>query len=254
MSQTIFHPSSSELPIPTLLLPILIELGVKNSYIACSGKLETSVLMRKRGFDIEQIAYVKTKDVLWLAEQGYISKIRTAQILIYKITELGKKILLCDDLKKHMPRFHTKIAHTQTIEDLTPIKSLSRKSKENGASFLSENHILAAYFLERDYLLSGLDSIDLGAVEDIFATYPQDKAQARAHQNLCDALKLLHPDMAELCFRCCCFKEGIQTVEQALNWSARSGKIVLRLALDLLATHYQMKGEFEHEPDWSEIL
>jgi hypothetical protein len=36
----------------------------------------------------------------------------------------------------------------------------------------------------------------------------------------------------------CCFLEGIEAAEQRLGWAARSGKIVLRIALQRLHRHY----------------
>ena len=38
--------------------------------------------------------------------------------------------------------------------------------------------------------------------------------------------------------RVCCFLEGIELTERRLGWSARSGKIVLRLALMRLERYY----------------
>jgi hypothetical protein len=38
--------------------------------------------------------------------------------------------------------------------------------------------------------------------------------------------------------RCCCFLEGLETAEQRMGWSARSGKIVLRIGLQRLRRHY----------------
>jgi hypothetical protein len=38
--------------------------------------------------------------------------------------------------------------------------------------------------------------------------------------------------------RCCCHLEGLEAAEKRLGWSARSGKIVLRIALDRLRRHY----------------
>jgi len=42
--------------------------------------------------------------------------------------------------------------------------------------------------------------------------------------------------------RCCCSREGRETAEKRLGWSARSGKVVLKIALQRLAQHYGLSG------------
>jgi hypothetical protein len=52
------------------------------------------------------------------------------------------------------------------------------------------------------------------------------------------ALKDLGPGLGDMVLRCCCFLEGLEATEKRMGWSARSGKIVLRIALQRLKRHY----------------
>jgi cystathionine beta-lyase/cystathionine gamma-synthase len=61
----------------------------------------------------------------------------------------------------------------------------------------------------------------------------------RPADRLLRALRELGPGLADAAFRCCCLLEGLETVEKRMGWSARSGKVVLRLALWRLQTHYR---------------
>ncbi|HRM74884.1 MAG TPA: DUF6456 domain-containing protein, partial [Paracoccus sp. (in: a-proteobacteria)] len=60
-----------------------------------------------------------------------------------------------------------------------------------------------------------------------------------ARNRVAAALRELGPGMGDMCLRVCCFLEGIEMTERRLGWSARSGKIVLRLALQRLERHYR---------------
>jgi hypothetical protein len=57
------------------------------------------------------------------------------------------------------------------------------------------------------------------------------------------ALKELGPGLGDVALRCCCFLEGLEQAERRMGWSARSGKIVLRIALQRLKRHYESLGE-----------
>ena len=59
-----------------------------------------------------------------------------------------------------------------------------------------------------------------------------------ARKRVADALTDLGPGLSDVVLRCCCYLEGLETAEKRLGWSARSGKIVLRIALMRLKRHY----------------
>ncbi|MEM9783231.1 MAG: DUF6456 domain-containing protein [Pseudomonadota bacterium] len=52
------------------------------------------------------------------------------------------------------------------------------------------------------------------------------------------ALETLGPGLADIVIRVCCFLEGLEACEKRFGWSARSGKVVLKLALQRLSEHY----------------
>ena len=71
-------------------------------------------------------------------------------------------------------------------------------------------------------------------------TRASDASLARidAHRRFHAAVDHVGPGLADICWRVICAGEGIGGAEKALGWPARSGKLVLGLALDRLARFY----------------
>ncbi|MFC6586305.1 DUF6456 domain-containing protein [Sulfitobacter pacificus] len=63
-------------------------------------------------------------------------------------------------------------------------------------------------------------------------------AAAEARARVTAALADLGPGLSDVALRCCCYLEGLEAAEKRLGWSARSGKVVLRIALMRLKRHY----------------
>jgi hypothetical protein len=59
------------------------------------------------------------------------------------------------------------------------------------------------------------------------------------------AVQDLGPGLADVVMRICCFLEGLETAEKRLGWSARSGKIVLKIGLQRLMRYYEQKHGFQ---------
>jgi hypothetical protein len=64
--------------------------------------------------------------------------------------------------------------------------------------------------------------------------------QLAAKARFDDALAAAGPGLADILWRVVCAGETLPAVERTLAWPARSGKIVLRLALDRVAAFYRI--------------
>lgn len=128
----------------------------------------------------------------------------------------------------------------------SPLQMLARRREADGRPFLTPGMVAAGERLREDFelaqlgprttqnwdrfLTSGCYSGRVGASVGGGSEGARDRVAA--------ALRELGPGMGDLCLRVCCFLEGIEITERRLGWSARSGKIVLRLALMRLEAHY----------------
>lgn len=129
----------------------------------------------------------------------------------------------------------------------SPFAALARRRDKDGKLFLEPDLVAAGERLREDFELAQMgpriaqnwDRFMTGADRETFApgTGPaQGPANARAR--VAAALRDLGPGLGDMVLRCCCFLEGLEVAEKRLGWSARSGKIVLRIALTRLKRHY----------------
>ncbi len=121
---------------------------------------------------------------------------------------------------------------------------------------LARGHITARHFdageaLRRDYELSQLaprttmqwDAPPTSkAARHAPTGLSPSEAQLAAKQRFDDAIEVLGSGLDDVAWRVLCAGEGLKIAEQELGWPSRSGKLVLLLALDRLADHYQLPG------------
>lgn len=139
----------------------------------------------------------------------------------------------------------------------SPLLSLARRRDKSGEPFLSSDLVAAGERLREDFELAQLGPrvaqnwdrfLTSGGKAD-FAGSGYGGGSEAARTRVTEALSDLGPGLGDVVLRCCCFLEGIEATEQRMGWSARSGKIVLRIALIRLKKHYD-----EGSGNWSPLI
>jgi hypothetical protein len=129
----------------------------------------------------------------------------------------------------------------------SPLDVLARRREKDGAPFLTPDLVAAGERLREDFELAQMGPrvaqnwdrfLTAGADRGGFATGGSDSGSAKARDRVALALRDLGPGLGDVVLRCCCFLEGLEAAEKRMGWSARSGKIVLRIALQRLKRHY----------------
>lgn len=129
----------------------------------------------------------------------------------------------------------------------SPLAALARRKDKSGERFLSDDLVVAGERLREDFELAQMGPrttqnwdrfLTAGAQAGFTPTDGLGGPEA-ARARVQDALADLGPGLGDVVLRCCCFLQGLETAEKRMGWSARSGKIVLRIALGRLKRHYE---------------
>ncbi|HMS94652.1 MAG TPA: DUF6456 domain-containing protein [Tabrizicola sp.] len=129
----------------------------------------------------------------------------------------------------------------------SPVGVLGRRRDRDGKPFLEPELVEAAERLREDFELAQMgprvaqnwDRFLTGG--DRGAFQPDSgigEGPSSARGRVAAALRDLGPGLGDVALRCCCFLEGLEVAEKRMGWAARSGKIVLRIALMRLRRHY----------------
>ena len=129
----------------------------------------------------------------------------------------------------------------------SPVALLGRRLDRDGKLFLVPELVDAAERLREDFELAQMgprvaqnwDRFLTGGDRGAFqADSGLGEGPGRARARVAVALRDLGPGLGDVALRCCCFLEGLEVAEKRMGWAARSGKIVLRIALMRLKRHY----------------
>lgn len=116
---------------------------------------------------------------------------------------------------------------------------------------LTDRQLLAGETLRGDYEAAALgphitmswENVPLsrqkrGAPAGLNRTERMMRAKARFN----DALEALGPDLSDIAWRVICIGESVPAAEREMSWPVRSGKLVLKIALERLAAFYKIPG------------
>jgi hypothetical protein len=134
----------------------------------------------------------------------------------------------------------------------SPLIALSRRRDRDGKPFLDEPLVSAGERLREDFELAQIGPkvtqnwdlfLTAGGRGNFDTSIPKGMGSTDARDRVANALADLGPGLSDVALRCCCYLEGLELAEKRMGWSARSGKIVLRIALQRLKRHYDDQVE-----------
>lgn len=129
----------------------------------------------------------------------------------------------------------------------SPVTVLARKRDRDGNPFLTIDHVQAAERLREDFELAQMGPRITQNWEKFLTGNDRGsfkgggglaQGPGLARDRVAAALAELGPGLGDVALRVCCFLEGIEMTEKNMGWAARSGKIVLKIALERLVRHY----------------
>lgn len=129
----------------------------------------------------------------------------------------------------------------------SPLRDIARRKDRQGRNFLAAREVEAGERLRRDYergqLMPRLGanweaSVSSGRRDGTGGIAELTDAALSARLRVDKGLEAVGPELAGVLVDVCCFLKGMETLEFERSWPARSGKVVLRTALRMLARHY----------------
>ncbi len=245
----------------------LIEPG---ACLAIAKEMEKAVVVRE-GSDGRTVrtAVVDREIAEAMALKEWIGCKGQGRVTRYHITPVGRsalKRLLADEdgavedgyAEPSSPRSNGEGSRRRPRYNLaeSPLTALARRRDKDGEPFLSADLVAAGERLREDFELAQLGprvaqnwEHFLTAERGGFRPGEGGGGSQAARDRVAAALAELGPGLGDVALRCCCFLEGLEATEQRMGWAARSGKIVLRIALQRLKRHYD-----ERQDGWSPMI
>jgi len=249
-------------------LRVLRRMCETGALLAVSVDMDKAVVVRDGGNDLPTRTAVVDREIAEaLALKGWIACDRPGRLARYHITASGREALTGILAIATRPVSGAGAATDWSDEEdvdrptggrarglrygpaESPLSALARRRDRDGERFVSLDLVRAGERLREDFELAQMgprvtQNWDrfLCSVDEQGGPGGGARADA-ARARVIGALRDLGPGLGDVVLRCCCYLEGLEQAERRMGWSARSGKIVLRIALQRLRLHYERLGD-----------
>ncbi|NVO55038.1 helix-turn-helix domain-containing protein [Rhodobacteraceae bacterium B1Z28] len=252
-------------------LRVLRRLCETGSVLAVAEDMDKAVVVRDTGdAGATRTAVVECKTAQALALQDWITCDNPGRVSRYRISTSGRTALsrlLAEAENKARMRNEFGMADAQTpfqpqasgssserarrvrySAAESPLVALARRRDRDGKPFLDETLVGAGERLREDFELAQIGPqvaqnwdrfLTAGGRGSFDSETHGGRGSSDARDRVARALSDLGPGLSDVALRCCCYLEGLELAEKRMGWSARSGKIVLRIALQRLKRHYE---------------
>lgn len=190
----------------------------------------------------------------WLSYQGenykptIIGKKWLENFLYFIEINMDKKMT---NEKQNTPKSIANRANVAMLEiDISPIVKLYNRQRNIAYKYLKERHLYAGQRLFKNFLNANLQpniTMDWNKLNSVKQNHYMGKKESGFSENnyiartkLYDSLKHVGEEFSAILVEICIFGNGLEATEKTMNWPARSGKLLLTLALDKLADFYGM--------------
>lgn len=237
------------------ILPRLSELG---ALMAVAPDMDRAVVMRDGPQGAVRLAVLDRTMAEAFALRDWIACVQTGRVARYEITAGGRAALRRLEQATGGGRANPNTRDpddprgTRQVTAESPVTVLARRRDREGNPFLTPDLVDAAERLREDFEIAQMgpritqdwERFLSGPVQGLPRSGSGGgSGSGAARDRVAAALRELGPGLADMALRCCCHLEGLETAERRLGWSARSGKIVLRIALLRLKRHYDVLGD-----------
>jgi len=130
----------------------------------------------------------------------------------------------------------------------SPLSRLYSRKQKNGTPYLTIEEYQAGDRLRNDFERAGLQPSITVRWDEMVSTGskfgPGSEAGEMsdiamdARSRLEKAINKIGPELSSVTLDICCFLKGFEIVERERNWPSRSAKLIIKIALAILARHY----------------